>query len=297
MILAAAFAAAAHAAIWPEHLGAYDRKSAQPAAAPDIAPEENGFVAAEQADYGQFQVTAAQYSDPTGAFAAALERPATPLQVGNYVISCVGACPKDLAKLADSALPRISRAALPILPHYLPAKDRVAHSERYVLGPIGLKSIAPAIPESLAAFQFSPEAAIASYHTRKGDQLLAVLSYPTPQIARDQAAAFEKASIGLVKRTGPFVAVIPAPPDPDAAQKLLAAINYQASVSYNEPIPIGVKPQHVGQMILAIIELTGLVVGFCVLSGVAFGAYRILARRFGHSGAGDAIILLDLRDK
>jgi hypothetical protein len=297
MILAAALAAAAHSAIWPEHLGPYDRKSAQTATSNEAAPEEDGFVAAEQADYGRFQVTAAQYKDPTGAYAAAIERPSKPLQVGNYVISCSGDCPKELAKLADAALPRVSRAALPILPDYLPSKDRVSHSERYILGPIGLKTVAPSIPESLAAFQFSPEAAVARYRLRTGDELLAIFSYPTPQIARDQAVAFEKAAIGLVKRTGPFVAVIPAPPDAQAAQKLLANINYQAAVSWNEPIPIPVKPQSVAQMILAIIELAGIVVAFCVLSGLAFGSYRILSRRFGHSGAGDAMILLDLRDK
>ena len=297
MILAAALAAAAHAAIWPERLGPFDRKSAQPAAASDSAPEENGFVAAEQADYSRFQITAWQYKDPTGAFAAALERPSKPIQVGNYVISCSGDCPKDLAKLVDATLPHVSRAALPILPDYLPLKDRIGRSERYILGPVGLKSVAPSIPESLAAFQFSPEAALARYRTRKGDQLLAIFAYPTPQIARDQATAFEKAAIGLVKRTGPFLAVIPAPPDPDAAQKLLVMINYQAAVSFNEPIPIPVKAQSVAQMILAIIELAGIVVGFCVFSGLAFGGYRVLSRRFGHSGAEDTMIVLDLRDK
>src|SRR5579863_99975 len=172
MILAAALSAAAHAAIWPEHLGPYDRKSAQSATSGEAAPEEDGFVAAEQADYGRFQVTAAQYKDPTGAFAAALERPSKPLQVGNYVISCSGDCPKDLAKLADAALPHISRAALPILPDYLPLKERVSRSESYMLGPIGLKNVAPSIPESLAAFQFSPEAALARYRTRTGEELL-----------------------------------------------------------------------------------------------------------------------------
>jgi hypothetical protein len=297
MILAAALVAAAHAAIWPEQLGPYQRKSAQPAASTDAAPDESGFVAAEEADYGAFHVTASQYKDPTGALAAALERPTEPIQAGNYVISCSGACPKDLAKLSDAALPRVSRAAMPILPDYLPAKDRIPRSERYILGPVGLKNAAPAIPEALAAFQFSPEAALARYRTRKGDQLLAIFAYPTPQIARDQAVAFEKGAIGPVKRTGPFVAVIPAPPDPEAAQKLLSKINYQAAVSFNEPIPIPVKAQSVAQMILAIIELAGIVVGFCVFSGLAFGGYRVLSRRFGHSGAADAMIVLDLRDK
>jgi hypothetical protein len=300
IILLAALAAVAPASIWPEHLGKYGRKSANAVdTSADVRAqsEEYGLQEVESADFGSFKATASRFNDSTGAFAASLE-PSGRLQtrVGNYLILCSGNCPKDLAKLA-AAFPHISHATLPILPDYLPTKDRVPGAERYILGPVGLRSLAPSIPESLAGFQYSPEAAFARYRTRKGDQFLVIFSYPTPQIAREEATGLEKAAIGSVKRTGPFVAVIPNPPDPDAAQKLLANINYKALVSWNEPIPIPIRPQSIGQMILAIIELAGIVVGFCVLSGLAFGGYRILSRRFGHSGAGDSIILLDLRDK
>src|SRR5262249_35789970 len=120
MIAAAALTAAAHAALWPERLGPYERRSTQEVSSPDSAAEENGFESGEQADFGVFQVTAWRYKDPTGAFAASLERNPKPVQVGNYVLACSGNCPKDLTKLAESALPSVSHAALPILADYLP---------------------------------------------------------------------------------------------------------------------------------------------------------------------------------
>jgi hypothetical protein len=48
---------------------------------------------------------------------------------------------------------------------------------------------------------------------------------------------------------------------------------------------------------LAIISLAGVVVAFCALSGLAFGLIRVLARKFGHLGANDAMITLHLADK
>ena len=213
------------------------------------------------------------------------------------MILCSGKCPKNLSQLAETGLAGVSRADLPVLANYLPARDRIPRSERYILGPIYLKESAPSIPEPLVGFQFSPEVALASYRTHKGDQLLAIVAYPTPQIARDQATAFEQAKVGQVKRTGPYVAVIPSPADPVAAQDLLSDINYQASVSENEPIRIPIKPQTAARMILAIFTLAGIVLVFCVLSGVAFAGLRIFGKKFGYLNADQSMIVLNLRGK
>jgi len=301
LILFCTFAAAAPAAIWPEHLGPDDRKSNTPLdIRGDLRPEwdEYGLDAIENADYGAFKVTGLRFKDTTGAYGASLEPSGQAyLRVGNYLILCSGNCPKSLAKLAAGGLAGVSQSDLPILASYLPAKDRIPRSERYILGPVYLKESAPSIPESLAAFQFSPEVALARFRTRKGDQLLAIFSYPTPQIARDQATAFEKAGLGQVKRTGPYVAVIPLPTDPGAAENLLRDINYQASVSENEPIRIPIRPQTAARMILAIFTLAGIVLVFCVLSGVAFAGLRIFGKKFGYVNADESMIVLNLRGK
>src|ERR1700680_2139390 len=165
LILAILFVSSACAAIWPEHLGSYDRRSVE---ASQVATDENGREAAEEADYGRFQVSATVYKDSTGAYAAWLEAEGKPLQVGNYLITCTGNCPKNLAQLAE-ALPRVSHAPLPALGSYLPTKNLVPHSQRYILGPAGLRQTVPPIPESAVAFQFGTEGAIARYRVLRNE--------------------------------------------------------------------------------------------------------------------------------
>jgi hypothetical protein len=296
LILAILFVSSACAAIWPEHLGAYDRRSVE---ASQAAIDENGREATEQADYGKFKVSATVYKDSTGAYAAWLETEEKALQVGNYVIICTGNCPKNLAQLAE-ALPRVSHAPLPALGSYLPAKNLLPHSQRYILGPVGLRQNTPQIPESAVAFQFGTEGAIARYRVLrnepKTEATVAIFSYPTPQIARQQATAFQAISAVAVKRTGPLVAVVLGVPD-SAANQLLSQINYEASVTVNEPMPLILRPETAAQMLLSIITLAGIVLGFCLASGLIFGGLRLLARRFGYADAGTSMTTLHLSDK
>jgi hypothetical protein len=298
VILAVLSVASLGAAIWPEHLGKFERKSSKSTVNSDeIQTQDYGFEESEEANYGQFQVTASRYKDATGAYAASLAAAGHPLQTGNYLISCSGACPKNLAALAE-ALPQINHSALPTLRNYLPAKNIVPHTERYVLGPLGLKAVAPQIPESAVAFQFAPEGEIARYREPGGEVTLAVFSYPTMEMARQQAAAMEKIPSAFVKRSGPLVALALAPANRAEADRLLAQINYQAVLSSDDQqLPLVLKPQTAAQMILAIIALAGIVLGFCLFSGLLFGALRVAARRFGYSDAGTPYTRLHLSDK
>lgn len=296
LILAIWFISSACAAIWPEHLGTYDRRSVE---ASQAAIDENGREAIEQADYGKFQVSATVYKDSTGAYAGWLEAEEKALQVGNYVIICTGKCPKNLAQLAE-ALPGVSHAPLPALGSYLPANNLVPHSQRYILGPVGLRQNTPQIPESAVAFQFGTEGAIARYRVLrnepKTEATVAIFSYPTPQIARQQATALQAISAITVKRTGPLVAVVLGVPD-SAANQLLSQINYEASVTVNEPMPLVLRPETAAQMLLSIINLAGIVLAFCLASGLIFGGLRLLARRFGYADAGTSMTTLHLSDK
>jgi hypothetical protein len=292
LILAAIFASSAFAAMWPEQLGTYQRKSA---AAVETSPvlAENGLEAAERADYGAFQVTAWRFKDTTGAYAASLEL--SGVRVGNYLVECDGKCPKDLPQLADSALPKVSHASIPTLNTYLPLKGLVPHSERYILGLLGLRANAPEIPASAVNFDFGTEGELAKY---RSGVLLAVFSFPTPSMARQQLPEFQKIAGATAKRTGPFVAV--ALGSPSAAAKLLDAVNYQGVVAENEkpPVkPLELKPETAGQMVLAIFMLAGLLLGFCLLSGLAVGGTLRLARRFGYSAAEGSLITLHLEGK
>src|ERR1700733_8899991 len=141
LVLALVFFSSACAAIWPDKLGDYQRKSASvPAPATDQAQAaEYGFEAGERGDYGPFQITALEFKDVTGAYAASLDPANTDaIRVGNYLVSCEGKCPKNIAALANASLPHVSQGSLPLLPTYFAPKNLVRRSERYILGPVGL---------------------------------------------------------------------------------------------------------------------------------------------------------------
>jgi hypothetical protein len=298
LILAALFVSSACAAIWPPNLGQYEVKSAA-LAAPAVSQaqaDEYGFVAGEHADYGSFQVTAWRFKDTTGAYAASLEL--SGIRVGNYLVQCEGKCPKDLAQLADASLPHVSHAAVPTLESYLPSKGQLPRSERYILGPTGLKTQVPEIPAGAVNFDFGTEGQIARYRTPGGPVTLALFSFPLPSMARQQLPEFQKITGTVAKRTGPLVAIAIGPPA--AAAKLLDSVNYQGVVAENEKPPakpLELKPESAGKMVLAILSLAGLLLAFCLLSGLAVGGVLRLARRFGYSGAEGSTITLHLEGK
>ncbi len=303
LVLAALFVSSAFAAIWPEHLGNYERNSASIAdAAPDDRArwEEYGLESIERGDYGSFKVTAWRFKDATGAYAGSLELPVS-TRVGNYVVQCQGKCPKNLPQLADASLPHVSHGSLPTLSAYFPSKNLLPRSERYILGSVGLAANAPEIPALAARFDFGTEAQLARYRTVAAPVALVVFSFPTPSMARQQLTDFQKIPNAVVKRTGPLVAVVlgPGAASP-ASAKLLNSVNYEGVVAENErppDKPLELKPQSAGQMVLAILSLAGLLLGFCLLSGLAVGGTLRIARRFGYSGAEGSMITLHLEGK
>lgn len=297
-ILAAVFPL--QAAIWPDKLGAYERKSASEVPAQSGLSDEYGREAGEQADYGPFQVTATRFKDSTGAYAASLEGPGQ--RVGNYLVVCSGNCPKDLLNLADKSLPHVSHTPVPILGSYFPQAGAIASSTRYIMGPEGLQKYLPQISSGAVRLELGSEGQLAHYRLSKGEATLAIFSYPTLEMARDQAPVYERIPGVVVKRTGSLVALVaPAtaasPVDSAEAEKLLSQVNYQASVSWNEPMPLVIKPQTAAQMILGILTLAGIVLGFCLVSGLVFAVIRVTARKFGYSGAEGSMTTLHLSGK
>ena len=286
--------------MWPDKLGGYERKSASELTAQAPLADEYGWDAAEQADYGGFQVTATRFKDTTGAYAASLENPSQ--RVGNYLVRCSGNCPKDLADLAGKGLPHVSHTPVPILGSYFPQLGLIGGSERYVMGPEGLQKYLPQISSGAVRLELGSEGQLAHYRLGKSEATLAIFSYPTLEMARDQAPVYERIPGVAVKRTGALVALV-APVagtsavDPAEAKKLLSGVNYQGSVSWNEPLPLVIKPQTAAQMILGILTLAGIVLGFCLVSGLIFAAVRVTARKFGYSGAEGSMTTLHLGGK
>ncbi len=311
----------ARAGIWPDQFGSFTKLSARPVAPPaaDRAVwDEYGFEEGEEAQYGsgtvRFSAVAWRLKDPTSALAAfQWQRPpdAEPSEIGrlaaataqelwlafgNYLFRFQGRKP-EVAELAGlfHRLPRLDQSSLPTLTDYLPKADRTPNSERFVIGPASLEKFEPRVPPSVAAFHYGTEAQLARYRSPRGELSLALFSYPTPHIARERLEAFQKLDGAVVKRVGPLVAVIFSPPDPDAAERLLARVQYRASLSWSELIPS--KRDNLGDLILTILALIGVLLLIALAGGLVVGGVRWASRAWFGVSESDPMIRLHLEDQ
>ena len=131
----------------------------------------------------------------------------------------------------------------------------------------------PGIPPSVAAFQFGAEAQIGVFHSPKGDLTLAIFNYPTPQIAMQRAAEFEKLTGAVAKRSGPLVAVVLVPARPGFRRApALGQVRYQAEVTRDEYVPT--RRDNIGNLVINAFILIGILLGFSIVSGLAVGGFR-----------------------
>jgi hypothetical protein len=313
--LALSLSTFAHGAILPETIGDWQKGAAAPAAAPDRKVwREYGLQDSETASYAaggqKYSISAWRFADATGAFAAFNQvRPAgaRPIEVsgrgvadandevvavGNYLFVFKGYKPKaeELNHIVGEA-PHYSQSPLPTLPKYLPPGAE-PNSERYITGPESLAKFAPSIPPSTAAFHFNAEAEVAKYGKPGRETTLVVFSYPAMEMARDRTPHFQQIPGAVVKRSGPLVAVVLSGANPDDAERLLSQVRYQAEVTLPEHVPT--QKDNPINLFLNIFILCLILAGFCVVSGLVVGGLRIVLRRAGASGEGDAMISLHL---
>jgi len=315
-VLFLVFPVIASAAIWPDSIGAWRRTAtAVPKLSDEALWDEFGLKDSEVATFkdGTAKFTALGYrlGDTTGAMAAfdwqrqADSKPhplaelsaQTPKELmlvrGNYLLVFQGYKPpsEELAPLLDG-LRNVDGTPLPTLPGFLPSQNLVPNSQRYVTGPVGLAKFYPGIPPSVAAFHLGAEAQTGTFRTQKGDMTLAIFDYPTPQIARQKQADFESLKGAIVKRSGPLVAVTLAPPDPDAAERLLAQVRYEAQITLSEGV--GGYGKYEYHTLLNIVIFAGILCIFCIIAGFFAGGLRmfLLGRKKGADA--DPMILLHL---
>ena len=200
----------------------------------------------------------------------------------------------ELRELA-SALPQpaAEKNKLPTLPTYLPRTNYVSHSAKYVAGPAGFSNIHPPFPPDLVEFQQSAELVLARYSTSTGTASLVLIAYPTPQIAAERLRAIESwmksSSCSSAatnhgcdffgKRSGPIVVVVTGSVSSSEAQSLLAAISYDADVTWNQATSLR-KKDNIGNLIIAAFMLIGILLLIALGLGLAFGGFRILMQRF-----------------
>jgi len=194
-------------------------------------------------------------------------------------------------------LPRPSGNAgnLPPILAFMPHHGYAANTEKYAEGPLGLGAIESPIPADLVDFSASPEVVLGQYSTPSGAATLMLIEYPTPAVAAEHLrridaahhAAQPEAGVAAVenvgpffdKRTGPIVAIAAGPLSQSDAQTLLGAVNYDASVTWNENTYFD-KKNNIANLLVNIIILCIIVGALSLAAGVAFGGARILLRRF-----------------
>ncbi len=206
----------------------------------------------------------------------------------------------ELRELAQGLpLPPGNTRNLPGLPAYLPPQSYVKNTAKYVVGPAALQNLDAPIPAELVDFNAGAEVVVGNYNSSGGEATLMLISYPTPQIAGDHLRRIEAARTATSqpasgaaaanvipvlqapmfdKRTGPIVVLAVGPLSQAEAKSLLASVNYDANVTWNENTYF-TKRDNLANLLVNVIILCFIIIGFALVAGVAFGGIRILAKR------------------
>jgi len=195
----------------------------------------------------------------------------------------------ELRELATDLPPTPESAAkLPTFATYLPKQSYVPHTAKYVVGPAGLQRVNAPLPADVVDFSKGAEVVLGHYSTGSGLATLTMIAYPTPQIADNRMKAMEETLVPgssanpdrqpFIKRTGPLVVLVTGDASASEAHALLADVNYEADVTWNENTYF-TKKDNVGNLIIAALTLCGILILIALVLGVAFGGVRMLLQR------------------
>lgn len=172
---------------------------------------------------------------------------------------------------------------LPTLPEYLPKKDAVDNSAKYILGPQALLATKAAVTAEQVDFSHDPEILSQDYTSKDGPLTLTLIEYPTPQIARERVKALQaeeqsNPNSALSRRTGPIVEVVTGAVGSSEAKTLINSVNYEAEVTWDEATSVS-KRDNVGNLIVGIFALIGIILLISLIFGVFFGGIRVVLKR------------------
>ena len=274
--------------------------------------KEYGFADAEtaiyiRADGRKLTVKAARFNDASGAYGAftfyrqpsmGTERIGTKAASANQRILFFRdnvLVEADFDRLTEMSAAELRELAgmlpaakaptenLPSLPEYLPKSHAVENSAKYILGPQALMAQKGLLTPEQVDFSHDPEILMQDYSSASGPLTLTLIQYPTPQIAGERLRALQSAEQSspnalLVRRSGPLVDVVTGAVGSSEAHALLNSINYEAEVTWNEATSMS-KRDNIGNLILAVFALTGIVLLIALIFGIFFGGIRILMKR------------------
>jgi len=273
---------------------------------------EYGFTEAETATYTRpdgrkLTIKAARFKDATGTYGAFTfyRDPAMKSeQIGTKAASAnqriqffrsnilvdatfdrvTGMSAAELRELA-AMLPQAKGSAdnLPNLPEYLPKQGAVENSAKYILGPQALAATKAPLSADMIGFGTEPEILTQSYSTPDGPVTLMLVQYPTPQIAAERLRAIEAATSSggnlIARRTGPIVVAESGNVGNSDARSLLNSVAYEADVTWDEATSVS-KRDNIGDLLLAVFGLIGILLLVGIIFGVFLGGIRVLVTKY-----------------
>jgi len=205
-----------------------------------------------------------------------------------------GAQLRELA--GDLPRPGGSSGNLPSFIQFLPRRQYLGNSQKYVMGPLALASLDAPVTAEQVDFGASSELTLAHYQTPSGEATVVLISYPTPQLAADHLRRIDAAhqlpqsaqeGVSTIngagtffdKRTGPIVAIASGGIADKDAKDLLGMVNWEATVTWNTPTS-NQEVRDLYMLILNIVVLCAILGGLAIVAGIAFGGFRILMKRW-----------------
>ena len=281
------------------------------------ARQEYGFVSGEEGTYSlgkdALQVTLYRMRDPSGAYGlysylrspdmshtaltehSVMSREEALVLVGNLVLDIHGSdltkAAGDLNALVNAVSAKAQQGPLPTLTEHLPTKGFIERSDKYILGPVTLNQFFPVSQNDWLGFSTGAEAEVARYHVDGRELNLLIADFPTPQTAQKKLAELQQdyhvnagstdanGSPVFAKRSITLLAIVFGARDQAEADKLLEQVQSGAEVTWNEPT-FQFKEPPLTTMIVGAIIGTGIICCFALISGIAFGGFRIVVKRF-----------------
>ena len=281
------------------------------------ARQEYGFVSAEQAAYSRgkdtLQVTLYRMKDPSGAYGmysylrspdmpraavtdhSAMSRERALVLDGNLVLDIRGAdlqrSSGDLNTLVAAVNPKADQGPLPTISEHLPTKGFIERSDKYVLGPVTLNQFFPVNSNDWLGFGTGAEAEVARYRVDGRELNLLLADFPTPQTAQKKLAQLQRdyhvnapaadanGSPIFARRSITLLAIVSGARTLEEANKLLDQIQSGTEVTWNEPT-FQFKEPPITTMIVGAIIGTGVICCFALISGLAFGGFRLVIKRW-----------------
>ncbi|HEY4950354.1 MAG TPA: DUF6599 family protein [Candidatus Acidoferrales bacterium] len=281
------------------------------------AAREYGFLSGERVNYARgvdesLYVELYRMKDPSGAYGeysylrkpdmsrtgptdhSALSPAEAVVLVGNLVLFIQGSelvkDAKDLNVLVNEVSAKAQQGPLPTLTEHLPTKGLIERSDRYILGPVTLDQFFPVSQNDWLGFSTGAEAEVARYRVNGRELNLLIADFPTPQTAQKKlnelqqvyhvnaADGDQNGSPVFGKRSITLLAIVFGARTRAEADKLLEQVQSGAEVTWNEPT-FQFKEPPITTMIVGAIIGTGIICCFALISGIAFGGFRIVVKR------------------